>query len=116
MHSGLKLEKKVSISKWISVFSILIIIGVLCVARDKLFNYNLSNMLVKYSEKSIFIYFVICFLQPIILPFPEPITIITGSLVFGKFNGAIVGFLGTILGIIRIENSPGEQLFTITKQ
>lgn len=46
------------------------------------------------------IYFFICFLQPIMLPFPEPVTIMAGSLVLGRFNGAIIGFLGTTLGII----------------
>lgn len=46
------------------------------------------------------VYFITCFLQPIILPIPEPLTIMTGSAVLGRFYGAIVGFLGTILGII----------------
>lgn len=46
------------------------------------------------------VYFIICFLQPIILPLPEPLTIMTGSTILGRFNGAIVGFLGTILGIL----------------
>ncbi|MGL5149832.1 MAG: TVP38/TMEM64 family protein [Clostridium sp.] len=46
------------------------------------------------------VYFIICFLQPIILPLPEPVTIVTGSTIFGRFNGAIIGFLGTTLGII----------------
>ena len=46
------------------------------------------------------VYFIICFLQPIILPLPEPFTIMTGSAILGRFNGAVVGFLGTILGIL----------------
>lgn len=46
------------------------------------------------------VYFFICFLQPIVLPLPEPLTIMTGSAVLGKFNGAILGFIGTTLGII----------------
>ena len=49
---------------------------------------------------NIVVYFIICFLQPIMLPFPEPLTIMAGSTVLGRFNGAIVGFLGTTLGIV----------------
>lgn len=47
-----------------------------------------------------FVYFLVCFLQPIMLPIPEPVTIIAGSTVFGPYMGAFLGFLGTILGII----------------
>lgn len=46
------------------------------------------------------IYFIICFLQPIILPFPEAVTIMGGSTILGPLKGATIGFLGTILGII----------------
>ena len=46
-----------------------------------------------------FIYFLTCFLQPIILPVPEPVTIMAGSATFGPSAGAFIGFLGTILGI-----------------
>lgn len=47
-----------------------------------------------------FIYFLVCFLQPIMLPVPEPVTIMAGSAVFGPWVGAILGFLGSALGII----------------
>lgn len=46
------------------------------------------------------IYFFVCFLQPIILPIPEPVTIMAGSNAFGPIQGALIGFLGTTLGII----------------
>lgn len=46
------------------------------------------------------VYFIVCFLQPIVLPIPEPITIMTGSAIFGELNGAIIGFTGTTLGIV----------------
>ncbi|MCF0148254.1 MAG: TVP38/TMEM64 family protein [Clostridium sp.] len=46
------------------------------------------------------IYFIICFLQPIILPLPEPVTIVGGSSVLGPFKAAVIGFCGTTLGII----------------
>ena len=43
---------------------------------------------------------MICFLQPIILPLPEPVTIMGGSTILGPLKGATIGFSGTILGII----------------
>lgn len=46
------------------------------------------------------IYFIICFLQPIILPLPEPVTIVGGSSVLGPLKGALIGFCGTTIGII----------------
>lgn len=46
------------------------------------------------------IYFIICFLQPIILPFPEPVTIVGGSSFLGPLRASIIGFSGTTLGII----------------
>lgn len=45
-------------------------------------------------------YFIICFLQPIILPLPEPVTIVGGSSFLGPLRGAVIGFCGTTLGII----------------
>lgn len=46
------------------------------------------------------LYFLICFLQPIALPLPEAVTILAGSSVFGSFYGFLIGFTGTILGIM----------------
>ncbi|PRR80288.1 TVP38/TMEM64 family protein [Clostridium vincentii] len=46
------------------------------------------------------IYIITCFLQPILLPTPEAITISMGSMAFGSFNAFVMGFLGTMLGII----------------
>ncbi len=62
-------------------------------------NYELQEIFTMYEDKAKYIYFLICFLQPIILPLPEPVTIMAGSLAFGPFQGAIIGFSGTILGI-----------------
>ena len=53
-----------------------------------------------YDEEAKHIYFLVCFLQPIILPVPEPVTIMAGSSVLGAFNGAVIGGCGTIMGII----------------
>ena len=57
-------------------------------------------MLSMYAEKEKLIYFLVCFLQPIILPLPEPVTIMGGSSLLGSQIGATIGFIGTFLGII----------------
>lgn len=62
--------------------------------------YGFDNLLSLYKEKAKLIYFLVCFLQPIILPLPEPITIMGGSSLFGSQSGAAIGFIGTFLGII----------------
>lgn len=46
------------------------------------------------------IYFVVCFMQPIAMPIPEPVTVMAGSATFGAVQAALIGFLGTTLGII----------------
>ncbi|SFO10779.1 Uncharacterized membrane protein YdjX, TVP38/TMEM64 family, SNARE-associated domain [Proteiniclasticum ruminis] len=61
---------------------------------------GVESVLKSYGRFSKAIYFLICFLQPIILPLPEPITITAGNVVFGKFIGFTLGFLGTVLGIV----------------
>jgi uncharacterized membrane protein YdjX (TVP38/TMEM64 family) len=45
------------------------------------------------------LFLLICFLQPIILPLPEAVTIPAGSAVFGSFTAAYLSFFGTISGI-----------------
>lgn len=62
--------------------------------------YGVKGFLLTYENKAKYIYFMICFLQPIILSIPEAVTIMAGSSMFGPFQGAIVGFSGTIIGII----------------
>ncbi len=47
-----------------------------------------------------FIYFMICFAQPIILPIPEAVTVAAGSSVLGSFDALYLGFLGSITGIL----------------
>ncbi len=46
------------------------------------------------------IFFLICFLQPILLPMPEAATVTAGSAVFGSFTAASISFVGTLTGII----------------
>jgi uncharacterized membrane protein YdjX (TVP38/TMEM64 family) len=47
-----------------------------------------------------FIFFTICFLQPILLPFPEAATVGAGSAVLGSFPAASISFAGTLSGIM----------------
>lgn len=61
---------------------------------------GVENVLYSYGKLGKFLYFTICYLQPIILPLPEPLTISAGNAVFGTAIGFTLGFLGTILGII----------------
>jgi len=46
------------------------------------------------------IYIVTCFFHPILLPTPEAITISMGSMAFGSFRAFVMGFVGTIFGIV----------------
>ena len=45
------------------------------------------------------LFFLICFLQPIVLPLPEVVTVSAGSAVLGSFTAAYVSFFGTVSGI-----------------
>ncbi len=62
--------------------------------------YGIENVLRAYEPSAKFIFFLICLVQPIILPIPEAVTIGAGSAVFGPFSAAILGFIGTMSGII----------------
>ncbi len=62
--------------------------------------YGLENVLRDYSSIAQLLYFLICFSQPILLPLPEALTISAGSAVFGPYIASILGFTGTLLGII----------------
>ena len=46
------------------------------------------------------IYVFICFIQPLVLPTPEAMTILSGSVMLGSFKAFILGILGTTLGIL----------------
>ncbi len=61
--------------------------------------YGLESVLREYNSAGKILFFTICFLQPILLPLPEAITIPAGSAVFGPASAALIGFAGTISGI-----------------
>lgn len=46
------------------------------------------------------VFFLICFLQPILLPIPEAATVTAGSAILGALPAACISFAGTISGII----------------
>lgn len=97
-------EKRMKITKinlFIGIFVLLLFAISGITMFNKLIEENgVENTLNSYKGLGKIIYFAICFLQPIILPLPEPITITAGNIVFGKVIGSTLGFLGTILGII----------------
>lgn len=96
------LEKTIRIlSIGISLINIAIIFGYyVSIIYSVMKHLNFQNILSRYRNKAAFIYFVISFLQPIVLPLPDPITVMAGSSVLGAFKGAAFGFSGTVLGII----------------
>ncbi|WP_195430387.1 VTT domain-containing protein [Clostridium sp. D46t1_190503_E9] len=106
MEHKLRIKNKLSfnIKKCLVLSMILVIFIIISFILSKIGDIldksTLINILIKYKEKSMLIYFLVCFLQPIILPLPEPVTIMVGSLILGETKGAVIGFLGTILGII----------------
>lgn len=59
----------------------------------------LQTILLDYKEMAEIIYFLICFAHPIILPFPEALTIVTGNQILGTSKTFIFGVLGSFLGI-----------------
>ena len=95
-----KKNLKSTIIKVLLLLMIAITIGLFLNIDKVLDEDKLLNILTVYKDKAILIYFLVCFAQPIFLPLPEAVTVMTGSIVFGKFTGAIVGFGGTVLGII----------------
>lgn len=91
--------------KLIIAIMIIAFIGTLSVyylmeLRNMLNQDNLKKILSNNYNEAKYIYFFICFLQPIMLPVPEPVTIMAGSSAFGSFNGAVVGACGSIIGIM----------------
>ncbi|WP_260412514.1 TVP38/TMEM64 family protein [Alkalihalobacillus sp. TS-13] len=62
--------------------------------------HGIENVLREHESSAKLIFFMICLVQPIILPIPEAVTIGAGSAVFGPFSASILGYFGTIIGII----------------
>lgn len=61
---------------------------------------QLQALLERNRSAAVWIYTVVCFLQPIALPLPEALTVMTGSAVLGAFTAFAAGFAGTMLGVM----------------
>lgn len=73
-----------------------------------LFRYqDLVALLHRNDNYSFLMFTGICFLQPILLPLPEPFTIMAGSAVLGPWKAFLSSYVATSLGIIT--------MFTITR-
>ncbi len=73
-----------------------------------LFDYqDLVELLQQNEDYALLIFMGICYLQPIILPLPEPFTIMAGSAVLGAGQAFLGSYVATTLGIIT--------MFTITR-
>lgn len=97
-------EKKIRATK-INMLLGVFTIALFCFFKISIFNNlieanGVESVLESYDGLGIGIYFTICYLQPIILPLPEPMTITAGSIVFGKYAAFLFGYTGTVLGII----------------
>ncbi|WOO88106.1 VTT domain-containing protein [Mollicutes bacterium LVI A0039] len=96
-------EKKLKVTK-INMLLGLFTIAFFCIFKISMFSAliqenGVESVLTSYDGLGMGIYFTICYLQPIILPLPEPVTITAGSVVFGKAIGFLLGYLGSVLGI-----------------
>ncbi len=68
--------------------------------------YGMEYLLRENIENAFWLFMGICFVQPIMLPLPEPVTILAGSAVLGSARAFVGSYVGTTLGIIT--------MFTIT--
>lgn len=62
--------------------------------------YGFEYMLQENLEQAALLFFFISFLQPIILPVPETVTILAGTAVLGAPKAFVAAYLGTTLGIV----------------
>lgn len=66
-----------------------------------LFDYqDLVDLLAQNSDYALLIFMGICFLQPIMLPLPEFVTIMAGSAVLGPWKAFIGSYVATASGMI----------------
>ena len=83
-----------------AAFTVLILINL--VARLMIFTdyYGFEYLLQEYGDNAFWLFCLICFLQPILLPVPEPVTILAGSAILGAPTAFIASYLGTVGGIV----------------
>ncbi|WP_053362505.1 VTT domain-containing protein [Bacillus sp. FJAT-27251] len=61
---------------------------------------GIESILREHMSLAKLIYFFICFAQPIVLPLPEMMTVVAGSAVLGPFSAFVLGYSGTVMGIL----------------
>jgi len=61
--------------------------------------YGMEALLAERRAAASWIYFAICYAQPILLPIPEAVTVLAGSTILGAPQAMILGFVGTMLGV-----------------
>lgn len=102
LSNHLKLLKLTKIALSIVLLCIVIVILIYYITKFLVFAdmYGIEQILIDHKSTAKLLFFIICFLQPIFLPLPEAVTLPAGSAVLGSFEGAYLGFLGSISGIV----------------
>jgi uncharacterized membrane protein YdjX (TVP38/TMEM64 family) len=102
LSNNTKLLKLTKIALSIVLLCIVIVILIYYITKFLVFAdmYGIEQILIDHKSIAKLLFFSICFLQPIILPLPEAVTLPAGSAVLGSFEGAYLGFLGSLLGIV----------------
>lgn len=102
LSNHIKLLKLTRIALSIILLCIVIVILIFYITKFLVFAdmYGIEQILIDHRSTAKLLFFIICFLQPILLPLPEAVTLPAGSAVLGSFEGAYLGFLGSISGIV----------------
>lgn len=98
-------DKVLRLSRWSIILLFLVSIAIIVLPCANQFlpllsATNMENMLREHRSAAKLIYISVCFLQPIILPVPEAVTVSAGSAILGSFTSTYSSFLGTMSGII----------------
>ncbi|UII57027.1 VTT domain-containing protein [Cytobacillus spongiae] len=62
--------------------------------------HGMEQVLRDHASVAKWIFALVCFLQPIILPLPEAVTVPAGSVVLGSLMATLISFVSTTLGIL----------------
>lgn len=100
-------KKKIIIRSLIFAFSLLLIFGIIALVYfttglNKIIKTpeDLKNYILSFGGNSKLIFIVIQILQVTIIPIPNVITVVAGSMIFGPFNSFWMSMVGTLIGSI----------------
>ncbi|MEW8967489.1 MAG: VTT domain-containing protein [Exiguobacterium alkaliphilum] len=62
--------------------------------------YGLDRLLERYDDQAALVFAAFSFLQPIVLPVPEAVSVPIGSVALGPLRAALIGSVATTLGIL----------------